>query len=389
MANRDDMMKRQRILANFGEFALRSDELHEVLTEACRLISEALDTPLAKVLKIENGNGTAVVTAGVGWPEGVVGKAEVQLSDRSSEAHAIEQGEPLITQNINEEERFEFPDFMKEAGVMAFVNVPIFPREGEPFGILQVDDKRPRDFDEDDIQFLRTYASILEAVIDRVRRTQSLQESLDRNQELMSELQHRVKNNIATVASLIRLRQRATGSDEVRAELSLIGNRVDTMRLVHQRLGERGNIDRIELGAYLRDLLENLVHMQDDTEHEVACEIETEEVEIAVEKATPIGLIVNEFVTNSFKYAFREKGGTITLELECDADHVVLTLTDDGPGLERDPDEADSSPGSGIKLIEALARQLDAEPDWTCTAEGVCLRLKIPRCGSTAATGQN
>ncbi len=371
------MMKRQRMLADFGEFSLRSDDLQEVLTEVCRLISQVLDTPLAKVIEIENSGGTALVTAGIGWPDGIVGNARLQLCDRSSETYAIKQGEPLVTQNIHEEERFEFPEFMKEAGVVALVNVPIFLPGGEPFGLLQVDDTRPREFDGDDIQFLRTCGTILGPVIDRLHKAPSLREALERNQKLMSELQHRVKNNIATIAALIRLRQRATGSDAARAELRLVGDRVDTLRLVHQRLYETGGIDRVDLGAYLRELLENLVHMQEDTEHAVNSDIEVEAVEFAVDKATPLGLIVNEFVTNSFKYAFRDRGGTICLRLERQDGHVTVTLADDGPGLPGEDDPASSDTGTGIKLIEALAGQIGAEPDWTCDAKGVCLTLRI------------
>jgi len=121
-----DMVKRQRVLADFGDFALRCDDIQEVLTEACRLISDALGTRLAKVVEIEEGDGTALVKAGVGWPEGIVGRERMHFDERSSEAYALRLGEPVITQDIHQEERFTFPQFMKERGVVSIVNVPIF-----------------------------------------------------------------------------------------------------------------------------------------------------------------------------------------------------------------------------------------------------------------------
>ncbi|WP_260600092.1 hypothetical protein [Sphingomonas endolithica] len=79
------MKIQQRILADFGEFALRSEDLDEVLTEACRLVGKALGTDLAKVLEIENTEQTLFVRAGVGWGEGVVGHVRLPMGERSSE----------------------------------------------------------------------------------------------------------------------------------------------------------------------------------------------------------------------------------------------------------------------------------------------------------------
>lgn len=126
MADRDEMVRRQRSLARFGEAALRSDDSQEILTEACRLIADALGVELAKVLEIDRGTDEALVRAGVGWRPGIVGKMRLPLSARSSEAYAIETAAPLISRDIAKEDRFEFPAFMREHGVVAMVNVPIF-----------------------------------------------------------------------------------------------------------------------------------------------------------------------------------------------------------------------------------------------------------------------
>jgi GAF domain-containing protein len=97
----------------------------------------------------------------VGWNPGVVGKARIPMNERSSETYSIEAAEPVTTSDIDKEERFAFPHFLKEHGVAAIVNVPIFLPGGTPYGLLQVDSRAPRDFDAEDIEFLRTYATIL------------------------------------------------------------------------------------------------------------------------------------------------------------------------------------------------------------------------------------
>jgi GAF domain-containing protein len=81
MAHREEMIKRQRVLADFGELATRSEDLDEVLTEACRLVGRALGTDLAKVMEIEENERTLLVRAGCGWRPGIVGHVRLAMSE--------------------------------------------------------------------------------------------------------------------------------------------------------------------------------------------------------------------------------------------------------------------------------------------------------------------
>ncbi|MFC7739616.1 GAF domain-containing protein, partial [Roseomonas sp. GCM10028921] len=143
-------------------------DLDKILAEACRLVGEALGTGRAKILEILHAERQLLVRAGVGWDPGIVGRMRLPMEEHSSETFAIEAAEPVVSQDIREEDRFGVPPFMREAGVVALVNVPIFRPTGQPYGLLQVDATEPREFGEDDIQFLRTYANILGPVIDRL-----------------------------------------------------------------------------------------------------------------------------------------------------------------------------------------------------------------------------
>ncbi|MEG3164796.1 PAS domain-containing protein [Sphingomonas sp. PB2P19] len=180
MIDPNKFSERQRILANFGDFVLDHDDLDEILNEACRLIAQALDTDFAKVIEIEPGNGTGLVRAGVGWRPGIVGHERVSLGERSSEAFAIEMTEPVITNDIAQEERFVFPAFLRDHGVVAIVNVPILLPGRVPYGILQVDHCARREFDKDDVQFLKTYAMVLGPVIDRLKTAAALKATDER-----------------------------------------------------------------------------------------------------------------------------------------------------------------------------------------------------------------
>lgn len=172
VANDDvvDLLRRQAILAQFGELALRSDDLDEILTQSCRLVGEAFGTDLAKVVELQDDGETLLVRAGVGWKAGVVGIASLKASDDTSEGVALRCGKPMISRDIATETRFRYAPFLIHNGVKAIANVPIISSGGRPpYGILQVDSRVPRDFTKSDTTFLSGYANLLAAAVDRLR----------------------------------------------------------------------------------------------------------------------------------------------------------------------------------------------------------------------------
>src|ERR1700691_4957059 len=142
-----ELLRQQTALARFGELALRSDDLDEILTEACRLAGEALGTELAKVVELQDDGKTLVVRAGVGWKPGVIGVATITAEADTSEGHALRTGEPMISPDIATETRFKYSQFLIDNNVRAVANVLIIGGQGRPpFGILQIDSHVPRQF---------------------------------------------------------------------------------------------------------------------------------------------------------------------------------------------------------------------------------------------------
>lgn len=177
LADRDEIDSRQRVLATFGDFVLDNNELDAILTEACRLIAEVLKTDYGKVIQIEPSLDTGLIRAGIGWNHGVVGQERISLAENSSEAFAIKTSKPVITRDIAEEKRFHFPKFLRDHGVKSIVNVPIFLPGRHPWGLLQVDAREPRDFDLQDIEFLKICSTILGPVIDRLQAVDEREEA--------------------------------------------------------------------------------------------------------------------------------------------------------------------------------------------------------------------
>lgn len=374
----DALLAQRDALVQFGRFALQSDELPEILTEACRLTSRTLGTDFAKVMELRGEGRTLRVVAGVGWDDGVVGVEEIPVMESTSEGIALRTGHPDVTEDVSEEGRFDYPGFLRRHGVEALVNVVIPGPPGHPpYGLLEVDSRQPREFGDVDVRFLQGYANVLGAAVHRQRQQADLAEALEVRERLLSELQHRVKNNLQTILSLLNLRSSATTSDATRHELKGVADKVRTLHLIYDQLHASGLIDRVDVGHYLGSLCSRIVSFDEANGRRVELVVDAEPVIMEANAATALGLIANEFATNSLKYAFSD-GGTLTVVVHRHADAVVVTLADDGPGLGSALDTKDqANSGSGIMLIEGLARQMDATCRWN-SVRGTRLELVLP-----------
>jgi two-component sensor histidine kinase len=132
------------------------------------------------------------------------------------------------------------------------------------------------------------------------------------------------------------------------------------LSLVYEKLYAAGEIERVDLGTYLGELGATLLRLHAEEAPGVRLRTEVESLVVPVDKAVPLGLVANEFVTNSFKYAFRGEPGTIGLELgRSDAGKARLRLWDDGEGMPRD-----RKAGTGLALIEGFVRQVGGTAAW-------------------------
>lgn len=205
-------LRRQFVaLAEFSGHALRTDDLDGLLHEAMELISQALEVEFVKVLELLPGGETMLVRAGVNWQPGVVGRTTFSAHDHSPGGYALQTDEPVISNDIAAETRFEIPQVLRDHGIKSMVNV-VIRGEGDPWGVLEVDAPQHRSFDQDDISFLQNYANLLASAIDRLDRERSLTEAAARNEILLGELRHRVTNLLANVRAVAARTRAATGS---------------------------------------------------------------------------------------------------------------------------------------------------------------------------------
>jgi PAS domain S-box-containing protein len=187
----------------------------------------------------------------------------------------------------------------------------------------------------------------------------ALRSALDDKNILLKELYHRVKNNLQLVNSLFNLQVRALPEGAGRVALLEAAGRVRAMALVHERLYQSRTLSSIALDDYLGELCDQLARAASAAQRGIAMRVEAEPIEIGLDAAVPLGLLLNELVSNSLKHAFPEgRHGTIAVRIvRGEEDMVHVTVSDDGIGLPEGLDQT-SSQTLGLKLIAALSDQL-------------------------------
>lgn len=348
------LRRQQAVIAEFGGRALRGDDLGALLNEAAVLVARGLHVGSAKVLTCESDGGF-LVRAGCGWAPGVVGQAKLDAD--SPAGYALKTCDPVISSDIAQERRFRIPDLLVQHGIRSMVNV-IIRGHGEPFGVLEVDHSEVRTFSADDINFLQGYANLLAAAVDRLEKQSAIRRAMERNELLLRELRHRVNNNLQQIVAIINI-QRSRASPESREDLATIGDRLNSLRLLYRRLFIRDEQVDVRLDVYVADIARSLINAQGAAA--VGVIVDIPEMMADIDLAVALGLMINEFITNSLKHAFPSGRGRIVVRLEREGrDRFKLVLGDNGVGL---PERAVRE-GLGLSIIARLAKQLRADCEW-------------------------
>ena len=185
--------------------------------------------------------------------------------------------------------------------------------------------------------------------------------SLEEKEILLKEIHHRVKNNLQIIASLLHLQERTVDSD-MAAILKESEGRVRSMASIHENLYQSPTFNDINFKQYTEKLLYDILYTYGIPKNNIITKLDIQEINLNIETAIPLGLIINELLTNIVKYAFPDMNGTITLELKSKNDKLELIIGDNGIGLPKDFD-IETSETLGLQLVNNLINQLDGELD--------------------------
>jgi two-component sensor histidine kinase len=203
------------------------------------------------------------------------------------------------------------------------------------------------------------------------------QRAARRHAEAFSELHHRVKNSLANAASLLKLQARPEADPQLIAALEQAANRIHAIADLHGLLYSLEGHDAVDLGVYVRDFCERLAQSLFE-DGRVQLKVTTEEVMAPFEQAAPLGIILNELVTNAAKHAYpAPEEGVVCVELRADPSAVFLRVSDAGRGFPAGA--ADRPGGLGMRLVRSLVKQLCGELQVRTAAPGAIFELRAPR----------
>jgi len=201
--------------------------------------------------------------------------------------------------------------------------------------------------------------SVLRDITERKQIEEKLRRSLKEKEVLIRELHHRVKNNMQVMLSLLRLQARKIKDKKMAEILRVWQNRLRSIALVHEKLYESENLARIEFGSYIRKLAVSLSHAFEVEESNIRIEMDIESIFLDINTAIPLGLIINELVSNSIKHAFPDdRKGKIRLDFhKNDKNSYSLIVKDNGVGLTKNIKFQDPQT-LGFQLINDLIDQI-------------------------------
>jgi two-component sensor histidine kinase len=348
-------IRQQEILAELGVLALQGTPFPELLAQTATLTAEGLEAEFCKVLEFQRKEARFLVTAGVGWGPEVIGVATVGADIESPAGYALITGKPVISNHLENEDRFRTPELLARHGIKRAMNV-ILQGDGRPYGVLEVDSRLEGEFSINDISFLQGAANLLGMAIERQRIEATLRAALERNHLLLKEVNHRINNSLALVASMLHLAS-VTVDDAVKVHLDEASSRITAIARAHQRLYQTEMFEKLDLRSYLEDICQSFSESLPDCLLHLNVKAG---IEVPPDQAIPVALFVNELITNSAKYGHPNGKCEVWIEvLKTDA-KISVSVRDKGTGLPANF-EPSSQKGLGMRLVNAFAAQLGGE----------------------------
>lgn len=372
----EKLRRHMRILVDIGRISAENTGLERFLDQTVLQIARAVEIHHVKILKYRRETSDLLLIAGVGWKPGTVLTATFSTDLRSPPGRAFQTAEPVSVPDFSTQQEYVRSEFLKQHGIVSVCNVPVLI-QGAAWGVLEVDSTTPRDFTQDTTELLTAAAAFIGTVVshearpDEEARLVAAMAEVQKGEVLLREMQHRVKNNFQLVLSSISIQKQRHRGEDVHRALDHVASRIHAISLAHDQLAPRQEGQLVRLSNYIRALCSTIRNQTDTIDVDVECD----ELEMSIDRALPVGLILNEAAMNSIKHAFGDGDGRIRVRLVGGVGYgeARLTVSDDGCGI-----GPDRGKGSGLKLIASLARQIGGVVDQHSGEAGTTTVLTFP-----------
>ena len=270
-----------------------------------------------------------------------------------------------------------YPDdtFLSEMNATTYMGVPLMDSQGKAIGHLAVFSNKIIEDEANARSIMTIFSARAGAELERLRAERAIAASLHEKEILLKEIHHRVKNNLQIISSLLNLQMVQIADPAVQDMFQESRDRIRSIALVHEELYRYEDLAHIDMAAYVQTLSTKI--QEGHSRGHVRIERNVAPIPLAINAAVPLGLVLNELITNAFKHAFKEsQEGVISITFALTQDRYQLTVADDGVGLPEgfSPEDAESL---GMQLVVNLTHQLHGEFEFS-GPPGCSIRISFP-----------
>ncbi len=326
------------------------DEFDEIV----QLASQICETPISVINLIDSARQWFKAEVGLGTRETPL--------DTSICAHVILAEDMTVVPDTLNDPRFsDNPLCNSDPNLRFYAGALLKTDEGLPIGTLCVLDTQPR-------TLTPLQQNALQVLAKQVMARMMLRRELMRSQNVVREVDHRVKNSLSLIASMLSLQGRSAGTDEAREAIELARSRVMAVTRIHEQLHQSTSTDEVDLAKFLERLADDLMSQSSDL---VQISVKSERIRLPARDSVSVGIAVNELVTNAIRHGFDEFAeGQITLETQRRGGMIDIVVTNNGRPL---PEGFDPSKGRGLgmRVVSSSARQKGGALTWSEGEHGV------------------
>ena len=344
--------QQQAITAAFSRFVMSRPSEQALMQETARVAAHGLGAGYSKVLQYEPQTSSLMLRAGIGWPVEAIGNTSFALGSGSPAGLAFTSGRAIFSDNISADQRFSLPPLFKAHGIIRQVNV-VIGGEGAPFGVLEVDDTTPGQYDGSDISFLAALANSLGLALELARDSAERDRLLLGRAAAMADLQHRMRNSLQLVHTVLTLQADDAEDDAARKLLESSAQRIITIGMVTEQIHQTGQQEAVELCSYLKGLVgavqDGLAELAEG--RSIAVDAASSRVWPA-KRAELLGIVMAELLTNALQYG----RGAVQVRFFDAASTARLEVSNDDHSPPSAPAAGQAS-GAGMRIAAALLRE--------------------------------
>lgn len=334
----------------------------EVALISLKVAEELTRSKFGFVMEINKwGTSDTIAVSDPGWIECQIPQEEAKklisgMEISSYWGRVIKQGKSQIVNH---------PEYDPDSGgvpeghpvINSFLGVPL-KRSGKTIGLIGLANKEGG-YGHDDLQQVETLAVAFVEALYNKKAEEKIEESLSEKEMLLKEIHHRVKNNLSVISSLLNLQSGYIKDNEDLELFRESQTRAKSMALIHERLYQSEDLKRIDFSDYIKTLSQDLFRTYAADPTRIHLKMDLESILLDINTSIPLGLILNELVSNSMKYAFPDdEKGEINIKLRSKDDQYTLIVSDNGVGLPPEID-FDKIESLGLQLVKSLTNQID------------------------------